>query len=79
MEGREEIKSQLERGFGFFCLFFKWKQDYRTLSPTEGIFYLLSDRAFVGAQLIVNRPSPIRPKFWPKKTPKALRSVLGSR
>jgi hypothetical protein len=38
-EGREESKSQLERVLGFF--FFKWKQDYRTLSPTKGIFHLL--------------------------------------
>jgi hypothetical protein len=33
-----ESKSQLEV---FFFLFFKWKQDYGTLSPTEGIFHLL--------------------------------------
>jgi hypothetical protein len=32
----------------FFSLFFKWKQDYGTLSPTEGIFHLLlSDWALV--------------------------------
>jgi hypothetical protein len=32
-----------------FCLFFfKWKQNYGTLSPTEGIFHLLlSDWAVV--------------------------------
>jgi hypothetical protein len=50
-KGREESKSQLE-GVSFlvvFCLFFfKWKQNYGTLSPTEGIFHLLlSDWAVV--------------------------------
>jgi hypothetical protein len=44
-EGREECKSQLEGVLGFFLLsfflFFKWKQDYRILSSTEGIFHLL--------------------------------------
>jgi hypothetical protein len=39
---REESKSQLEGVLGFFSLsffsFVKWKQDYRSLSPTEGIF-----------------------------------------
>jgi hypothetical protein len=44
--GREESKPQLEEVFVFVFvlsvfLFFKWKQDYRTLSPTEGIFHLL--------------------------------------
>jgi hypothetical protein len=41
---REESKSQLEGVFFFFLsffLFFKWNEDYRTLSPTEGIFHLL--------------------------------------
>jgi hypothetical protein len=51
--GREESKSQLEGVLSFlsflsFFLSFKWKQDYRTLSPTEGIFHLLlSDWALV--------------------------------
>jgi hypothetical protein len=50
---RKERKSQLEGVlfcflFFSFFLFFKWKQDYRTPSPTEGIFhFLLSDWAFV--------------------------------
>jgi hypothetical protein len=44
--GREENKSQV--GFHFFFFFFKWKQDYWTLSPTEGEFHLLlSDWALV--------------------------------
>jgi hypothetical protein len=41
----EESKSQLEGVWGLFCFilfcFFKWKQDYGTLSPTEGILHLL--------------------------------------
>jgi hypothetical protein len=36
--GGEESKSQLE---GIPIFFFKWKQDYRTLSSTESIFLLL--------------------------------------
>jgi quinol-cytochrome oxidoreductase complex cytochrome b subunit len=49
----EENKSLLEGVLVFFFflsffLFFKWIQDYRTLSPTEGIFHLLlSNWAFV--------------------------------
>jgi hypothetical protein len=30
-----------EPEFLSFFFFFKWKQDYGTLSPTEGIFHLL--------------------------------------
>jgi hypothetical protein len=63
---REESKFQLEWVF-FFPLFFKWKQDYGTLSPTEAIFHLLlSDWTHLYVALIVGRPSPSAPNFGQK-------------
>jgi hypothetical protein len=50
----EKSKSQLEVVLWVlsFFLFFKWNQDYRTVSPTEGIFHLLlSDGALVANML----------------------------
>jgi hypothetical protein len=79
--GREESKFQIE-GVFFPSVFpfFKWKQDYRTVSNRG---HIPSSLEWLGScclhvELIVGRPSPHQTQILAKK-PKALRSVLGSR